>query len=307
MTLPLAIRPRIRLRDEPERSRAAWAPPMALPVAVYWVVMGFLTYGVSKGPSWLASDETRSERSAVDTGPVQRFTRVVTARGETPPAKSELVAVRDDVAAVRNDAPTVRSTFDEAPTPTEVPATPAYRPVLEPQPALSVAAPVPHDAGRAREAHRSRRNSRPARDARDTALTSFLPMHGDPVPEDSFTMRDDSALTTLLPAPSDAPPAAVGPVRHATSTLPSCESATTAMSIEWDLTAARGAPDLTRDAYAAVLENGAYLSRCGVPSGTALDICAAVQKGRPVGITVVAHPANPEVSACVKRSEEHTS
>jgi len=56
-----------------------------------------------------------------------------------------------------------------------------------------------------------------------------------------------------------------------------------------------------------VLENGAYLSHCAVPGGTALDICAAVQKGRPVGITVLAHPANPQVSACVKAAVESLS
>jgi len=56
-----------------------------------------------------------------------------------------------------------------------------------------------------------------------------------------------------------------------------------------------------------VLENGAYLSHCAVPGGTSLDICAAVQKGRPVGITVLAHPANPQVSACVKAAVESLS
>jgi hypothetical protein len=56
-----------------------------------------------------------------------------------------------------------------------------------------------------------------------------------------------------------------------------------------------------------VLENGAYLSRCAVPEGTVLDICAAVQKGRPVGITVLAHPANSQVSACAKAAVESLS
>src|SRR5438046_3155883 len=105
MTLPIAIRPRIRLRDEPERSRTSWAPPMALPVAAYWVVMGFLSYEVSKSPSWLASEGTRPERSAVDTGPVQRLTRVVAVRSETPPAKNELLAVRNETPAVRDEPP----------------------------------------------------------------------------------------------------------------------------------------------------------------------------------------------------------
>jgi hypothetical protein len=283
MTLPLAIRPRIRLRDEPERSRAAWLPPMALPVAVYWVVMGFLSYGVSKAPSWLGSEGARPERGAVDTSLVQRFTRAV-ATSEATPLRSEPLAVRE-----------------------EMPATPPHRPLLEPQPALSTPATAPHDAGHARDAHRSRRKSRPTGDSLDTALPSFFAMHGDPVPEDSFTLHDESAPTTFVPAPKDAPPATARPTPHATSTLPSCESAVAAAVNEWDLTAARGAPDLSRDVYAAVLENGAYLSQCAVPGRTALDICAAVQKGRPVGITVLAHPANQQVSACVKAAVESLS
>jgi hypothetical protein len=307
MTLRLAIRPRIQLRDEPERSRAAWLPPMALPVATYWVVMGFASYGISKAPSWLASDETRPERSLVDTSPVQQFTRAVAARSELPPARSEPPVVREETREVRNETPTVRSTFDETPMPTKVPATIPHRPRLEPLLALPTAARAPRDAGRARDAHRSRRNNRPAGDSLDPALPSFFAMHGDPVPQDSFAMRDESAPTTFVPAPSDAAPAAARPVRHARSTLPSCESAVAKASNEWDLTAARGAPDLSRDTYAAVLENGAYLSHCAVPGGTALDICAAVQKGRAVGITVVAHPADPQVSGCVKAAVESLS
>jgi hypothetical protein len=120
-------------------------------------------------------------------------------------------------------------------------------------------------------------------------------------------MYGESAPTTFAPAPIDAPPAAARRVRRTTSMLPSCESAIAAANTEWDLTGARGAPDLSRDAYAAVLENGAYFSHCAVPAGTALDICAAVQKGRPLGISVLAHPANPQVSACVKAAVESLS
>src|SRR6185295_19814322 len=113
MTLPLAIRPRIRLRDEPERSRAAWAPPMALPVTVYWLVMGFLTYGVSKGPSWFAREEMRLEQTAVETGPVRQLTGAFAARSETPIARSEPPIVREDAPRARDEAPAVRSTLDD--------------------------------------------------------------------------------------------------------------------------------------------------------------------------------------------------
>ena len=306
MTLPLAIRPRIRLRDEPERSRAAWLPPKALPIAVYWGVMGFLTYSVSRAPSWLPSEEARLERSAVDTSLVQQLTGVAVARSEMPPARSEPQVPREAPIA-RHETSTVRATFDEAPMPPTVAETPPRRPLLEPLPGPSIAARLPHEAEPARDARRSRRKSRAARDTVDTTPPPLLTMYNDPIPRDSFTMHGISALTTSVPAPSDAPPATARPMPHRRSTLPGCESVAAAASNEWDLTAAPGAPDLSRDAYAAVLENGAYLSGCAVPAGTALDICAAVQKGRPLGITVVAHPPNPQVSACVKAAVESLS
>src|SRR4051794_25554741 len=108
MTLPLAIRPRIRLRDEPERSRASSAPPMALPVAAYWVVMGVLSYGVSRSPSGPGSEGMGRGPSGVDRGPVRQFTRVVAARSEPPPAESEPLAVRHETPAVRDETPAVR-------------------------------------------------------------------------------------------------------------------------------------------------------------------------------------------------------
>lgn len=289
MTLPLAIRPRIRLRDEPERTRAAWAPPpWALPVAVYWGVMGFLTYGVSKAPSWLANEGTNVERSAIDVNPIERFTRVV-ARSDAPPAKSELPVVLENAPSVRNEAPPLRT-----------------GPQLEPMPALSTTTRAAQDEGRTRDAERSHRRSRPADDSVEIARPSVA-LHFDPVPQESFPMRDIPGLMPFAPAPDDAPPVTAHRVPRATSNLPSCESAAAASNNEWDLTAARGAPDLTRDAYAALLENGTYFSHCAVPAGTALDICAAVQKGRALGITVAAHPANPHVSACVKAAVESVS
>lgn len=312
MTLPLAICPRIRLReDEPERTRAAWLPPKALPITAYWVVMGFLSYGVSQRPAWLTSEGIEPERAEIGPSPVRQITRTVAARSEAPAAKSEPPAVREETPAVRNEAPAahdeapiVRSKVDEAPMPTHVPPAPPMRSLFEPPPVFSTAATTPHDPERARDRHRSRRDGRLETDSVETARPSSLALHFDPVPQGSYTMRDVPGLTPFVPAPTEAPPAPARPVHYRASTLPGCESAVAAANTEWDLTAARGAPDLSRDAYAAVLEHGGYFSHCAVPAGTALDICAAVQKGRPLGITVIAHPTNPQVSACVKAAVE---
>jgi hypothetical protein len=84
--------------------------------------------------------------------------------------------------------------------------------------------------------------------------------------------------------------------------LPSCEAAAASANQMMDLGAARGAPDLTREAFASVLENGAYLAHCAVPARTALEICAAVQDGKVVGVSVTSEPRDPAVNACVRRA-----
>jgi hypothetical protein len=59
-------------------------------------------------------------------------------------------------------------------------------------------------------------------------------------------------------------------------------------------------PDLSAGAYAGTLNNGAYLNSCGVPSNMAVSICAAIQNGRAVGVTVRTTPSNPGIESCVK-------
>lgn len=58
-------------------------------------------------------------------------------------------------------------------------------------------------------------------------------------------------------------------------------------------------PDLTAGAYGAVLNRGSYLNSCGVPPSTEVNICAAVQNGRAVGVTVTTRPSNPGINSCV--------
>jgi hypothetical protein len=87
-----------------------------------------------------------------------------------------------------------------------------------------------------------------------------------------------------------------------TGSLPSCESAAATANQSIDLGSARGAPDLTRDAFAGVLEHGTYLTRCAIPPRTALEICAAVRDGAVVGVTVTTEPRDPAISACVRRA-----
>lgn len=64
---------------------------------------------------------------------------------------------------------------------------------------------------------------------------------------------------------------------------------------------ATGQQDLSANDFAAVLNQGTYLEPCAVPASSKLRICAAVQNGRAVGVTVAAEPLNPEVEICVAK------
>jgi hypothetical protein len=58
-------------------------------------------------------------------------------------------------------------------------------------------------------------------------------------------------------------------------------------------------PDLTAGAYGAVLNRGTYLNSCGVPGNMAVSVCAAVQNGVAVGVSVRTDPPNAGISSCV--------
>ena len=60
------------------------------------------------------------------------------------------------------------------------------------------------------------------------------------------------------------------------------------------------APKLSAGKFGAVLNNGRYLNACGVPPTTAVDVCAAIQNGRAVGVTVRTAPVNGLLNACIR-------
>jgi hypothetical protein len=80
----------------------------------------------------------------------------------------------------------------------------------------------------------------------------------------------------------------------------SCETAQNAYVEEIKM-GQRGQADITRSQYGAVLNGGAYLNGCGAPSSMDISICAAVQNGRAVGVTVVTKPMNRGVASCISR------
>jgi hypothetical protein len=61
----------------------------------------------------------------------------------------------------------------------------------------------------------------------------------------------------------------------------------------------QGQADLTQGQYGRVLNGGGYLSHCGVPHSMSVSICAAVQNGRAVGVTVSTQPSDSKKVACI--------
>jgi eukaryotic-like serine/threonine-protein kinase len=71
----------------------------------------------------------------------------------------------------------------------------------------------------------------------------------------------------------------------------SCEAAQAAYVEEMKMSGG-GQADITRGQYASIMNSGAYFSHCGVPSNVAVSICAAVQSGRAVGVSVSTTPSH---------------
>lgn len=82
----------------------------------------------------------------------------------------------------------------------------------------------------------------------------------------------------------------------------SCEAASSAYVEEMNVGGPRGQADITAGQYSSVLNRGSYFGHCGVPDSMGLNICAAVQNGRAVGVTVTSRPRDRRVESCVSAS-----
>jgi len=82
----------------------------------------------------------------------------------------------------------------------------------------------------------------------------------------------------------------------------SCEAAQSAYVEEMNVGGPRGQADITAGQYGSVLNRGTYFGHCGVPESMNVNICAAVQNGRAVGVTVVTKPRDRRAESCVAAS-----
>jgi hypothetical protein len=79
----------------------------------------------------------------------------------------------------------------------------------------------------------------------------------------------------------------------------SCEAARASYIEQYKMMGQDTPPDLSAGAYGAVLNRGSYLNACGVPPSMGVTICAAVQNGRAVGVTVRTDPPNGPIASCI--------
>jgi hypothetical protein len=78
-----------------------------------------------------------------------------------------------------------------------------------------------------------------------------------------------------------------------------CEQARAKYVEEINVGGPRGQADLTAGQFGAVLNNGGYIGGCGTPSSMHVNVCAAVQNGRAVGVTVTTEPPNAGITNCI--------
>lgn len=260
-------------------------PSFVVPVAMYWAAIGLAIWGIEA--HWHPEQWLSAERDVAPHFDVAPRSWVV-----TPPDVSASPVDRTTPRLVATPLP------PSDPDPVGVAASTA---ASFSDPSIQVAG---FDPARPRPTPRSLR-------ARKPVVLRF-----DPVP--SVTLDDDTspilqsphhdglaALTYRAAPPSDRatePELRAATKRTAPLVAASCEAAIESAHQDVDLTTGRGAPDITRDAYASVLDRGTYLASCDVPSDTGLDLCVAVQDGRAVGVTVTAMPSNLRVVACVRRA-----
>jgi hypothetical protein len=301
MPLEFALRPRFDLeRKAPQRKlRKARVSPLALPMLAYWVAIAGGTHFLLRS---IADESRESDANAASLREVAEVDAVSpNLPRQTPPAASPQVAVTAHDTEVSappepafEPAPRIVAATDHEPHPERSPDASgngpesgalhvSKRPVaFAPAPARDSDVDAP-PASRETERRASRETERP--DKRETER-----------PGNRETERPGNR-DTEQPGNREA-----ARDEGRASSLPSCESAAASASETMDLRAAPGVPDLPREAFSSVLENGAYLARCAIPPRTALEICAAVQDGKVVGVSITSEPLNPSINTCVRRA-----
>jgi len=103
-----------------------------------------------------------------------------------------------------------------------------------------------------------------------------------------------------FPTETGQAPTPITPSGKGSSDGTTCEQARESYVEEINV-GARGQSDLSADDFAAVLNRGTYLEPCAVPTTSKLRICAAVQNGQAIGVTVAAEPSASDLEICIAK------
>jgi hypothetical protein len=87
----------------------------------------------------------------------------------------------------------------------------------------------------------------------------------------------------------------------------SCEQARARYIEEISIGGPKGQADLTAGQFGNVLNNGSYIQACGTPGSMHVNVCAAVQNGRAVGVTVTTEPPNGGIASCISNAVRRMS
>jgi hypothetical protein len=304
----LDIRPRLTLPPERRAAprRRFRLPPLALPAAGYWLAMGALTYAFAH----LGSHPFDSAEASAS--PLSEPAVLPAAPSEPPTPRNEPAAEPAEVtapdAAMANEPVAVTE-----PTPTTETAPTVAERTEENKNENERENRENRKAGRREgiwgsRAERSEERDEPKREEPARVAMSFPDFTDSSRPAQREHAADGPRIDSLFdkaterPSPDTGPDAPPPPetAPDAPVVVSSCEAAIARNNEQITIGAARGAADTTREAYAAILQNGRYLAACSVPERTVFEVCAAVKDGRAIGITVVSSPASPKLNACVR-------
>jgi hypothetical protein len=267
MPLEFALRPRIRLRDDfaapPRRSRLR-LPRLALPVLGYWAVIGAITYTLVHAH-------------------------------DSAPLPDEPVAAAEQEA----DAPPLARPSEPEPSPivTGAPVPKTAEPEL-----AAVALEPTADEREPRSLADTPRPSRTIAPRQERAAERSVARAQSTLSEKDIAPLSDPFAELEPSAPAREPqPVRERETARSNGALPSCEAAAAAAVQDLDFASSDRTADLPSSAIAGVLENGAWLSSCGAPASTSLDVCVAIKGGRVTAVTVVSHPPDAGLNACVKQ------
>jgi hypothetical protein len=289
MAVHFALRPRFRLDEEVVRSvRPRFDVPAVVgPVVAYWAGLAVFTCALLHVIHGQKAPDQESFSSEPALAPIAEPALEEVAATDPEPSTSVVTPPTAD--AVPEPLANAEAEFDAPPTKEPVPARAAS--------AIAMVAPLAAPQSNAAARTPARAASHPAvtssDELGDEQLEPWFSPHApafEPRPK-SERSSEPAIAAAIAPSPS-----------RAGAALPSCEAAIASANQEMSFGGRRVAPDLSREAFAGVLENGAYLAACRVSDQTALEICVAVQGGRAKGVTVVARPQSASVSQCVRRA-----